>query len=40
MIGGRGTIECAGELMLTVNDYDGYWFDNSGGFTVRIRALS
>ena len=40
VIGARGTIEGVGQLMLAVNDYDGYWFDNGGGFTVRVRASS
>lgn len=40
VIGARGVIEGVGQLMLTVNDYDGYWFDNSGGFAVRVRAQS
>lgn len=38
VIGARGVIGGVGQLMLTVNDYDGYWFDNGGGFAVRVRA--
>jgi hypothetical protein len=30
----------AGELRLAVNDYVGYWFGNSGGFTVGVQPSS
>jgi anti-sigma factor RsiW len=40
VIGARQVIDGVGPLMLTVNDYDGYWFDNGGGFAVRVRASS
>lgn len=38
VIGSRAAIvaEVSGRLMLAVNDYEGYWFDNSGGYAVRI----
>jgi hypothetical protein len=36
-VGGGGQ---SGELMLAVNDYLGYWSDNSGGFAVRVQRSS
>ena len=40
VIGSRATGIVAGqsgELMLAVNDYVGTWFDNTGGYVVKVR---
>jgi hypothetical protein len=36
VIGSGGTIAPSGELMLAVNDNEGYFFDNDGGYAVHV----